>query len=355
MTKRFFLITLFFISLFSTSIVYAIPIGPDNDNPSLPKRVVLEGMQQVWQQFNRCSAAALTMQISYWRGEMNYYDTIRNLNPRDEDASTRLDEMVAYAQTFGLAGVERLGGDLPMLKRLVSAGFPVLVETVYYEEGEDAAKTWMSHNRVMVGYDDDKGEAYFYDSLLGFGADNIGKAVKYDELMERWRQLNYSYMVLYEPNQEAQVQSLMGEVQWDKAQNIVALYDRINNIDLIAKPNDAFNHFNLGTALARLGRYEEAVVAYDKAREIGLPFRMMWYQFDIFETYLQVNRPQDVQTLAWRVIGDAPGVEEMYYYLALAYIATDDMPRAISNLEQAIWYNRNFTQAAELLAQLQNS
>jgi len=354
MTKRFFLIIFFLMSLFTATIASAIPVEPDNDTPLLPKRVVLEGMQRVWQQFNRCSAAALTMQISYWRGDMNYYDTIRFLNPREADASTRLDEMLNYAESFGLAGIERLGGDLPMLKRLVTEGFPVLVETVYYEEGADAAKTWMSHNRVIVGFDDDKGEAYMYDSLLGFGADNLGKAVKYDELMDRWRQLNYSYMVLYEPEQEAQVRDLMGTVHWDETENINALHTRVT-ADLEAKPDDGFNHFNLGTVLARLGRYEEAVVAYDRAREIGLPFRMMWYQFDIFDAYLRVGRPQDTQTLAWRVIGNAPGVEEMYYYLALSYIATDDMIRAISQLEQALWYNQNFTMAAELLSQLQNS
>ena len=354
MTKRFSLIIFLLISIFTASTVSAIPVGPDDESPSLPKRVLLEGMQQVWQQFNRCSAAAVTMQVSYWRGELNYYDTIRALNPRDEDASTRLDEMLGYAESFGLAGIERLGGDLPMLKRLVAAGFPVLIETVYYEEGENAAKTWMSHNRVIVGYDDDKGEAYMYDSLLGFGADNLGRAVKYDELMERWRQLNYAYMVVYEPEQEDQVRGLIGEVKWDEAQSIATLYERVVQ-ETQANPTDAFNHFNIGTTLTRLGRYDEAVVEYDIAREIGLPFRMMWYQFDIFEAYLQVGRPQDAQTLAWRVIGDAPGVEEMYYYLAKSYIATYDMPRAISQLEQALWYNQNFTMAAELLAELQNS
>ena len=354
MTKRFTLILFLLISLFTVSTVSAIPIPPDDQAPSLPKRVLLEGMQRVWQQFNRCSAAAITMQISYWRGEINYYDTIRAINPRDADASTRLEEMLAYAQTFGLAGVERLGGDLPMVKRLVAAGFPVLVETVYYEEGAEANKTWMSHNRVVVGYDDDKNEAYLFDSLLGFGADNTGKPVKYDDMMERWRQLNYSYMVLYEPHQEAEVRNLMGEAHWDAEQNINALYERVTQ-DLAVKPNDAFNHFNMGTVLARMGRYEEAVEWYDSARQIGLPFRMMWYQFDIFESYLAVGRIRDVQTLAWRVIGDTEGVEEMYYYLALSYIAEGDMFRAVAQLEQAVWYNQYFTQASDLLNELKNN
>lgn len=353
MTKRYTLILFLFISLFAVSTASAIPIPPDDNSPSLPKRVLLEGMQRVWQQFNRCSAAALTMQISYWRGELNYYDTIRALNPRDADSSTRLDEMIAYAQTFGLAGVERLGGDLPMVKRLVAAGFPVLVETVYYEEGESVNRTWMSHNRVVVGYDDDKGEAYLFDSLLGFGADNKGKPVKYDDLIERWRQLNYSYMVLYEPHQEAQVRDLMGADHWDEARHLNALYARVTQ-DLAQKPNDAFNHFNMGTVLTRMGRYDEAVTWYDSARQIGLPFRMMWYQFDIFEAYLAVGRTRDVQTLAWRVLNDTQGVEEMYYYLALAYLAEGDTFRAIAQLEQAIWYNQHFTQAHDLLIELKN-
>lgn len=351
MTKKFF--PLIFILLFlNITPIHAIPVGPENDSPTVPNSVMLDGMQRVWQQFNRCAAAALTMQISYWRGETNYYDTIRNLNPRDADSSTRLDEMIRYAEAFGLHGIERMGGTLDLLKVLIANGFPVLVETVYYEEGEDYMRSWLSHNRVVMGYDDDKGEFYVFDSLLGFGADNTGRAVKYADLEERWRQLNRSYMVLYEPEQEAQVRDLMG-IHWGEESHKAWLYEQVL-MDMENK-GDAFDHFNLGTTLTLLERYEEAVVSFDKAREIGLPFRMMWYQFEIFDAYLAVGRIQDVQTLAWRVINTTVGVEEMYYYLALSYIASDDIPRAIMQLEQAIWYNQFYTTAIDLLAELQAS
>lgn len=351
MMKRIFplIFILFFLDLSAT---YAIPVGPDSDVPSIPDRVMLEGMQRVWQQFNRCAAAALTMQMSYWLGEMNYYDTIRNLNPREADSSTRLDEMIRYAETFGLRGIERMGGTLDLVKVLVAHGFPVLIETVYYEDGADYMRTWLSHNRVVVGYDDAKSEVYVFDSLLGFGADNTGKAVKYDDLDNRWRQLNRSYMVLYEPEQEAVIRDLMG-IHWDEAKNKAWLYEQV--LADMEKTGDAYDHFNLGTALTLLGRYEEAVASFDTARQIGLPFRMMWYQFEIFDAYLAVGRYQDVQTLVWRVLNTTLGIEEMYYYLAQYYLATDEPNRAIAQLEQAIWYNQYYTVAIDLLAELTTS
>ena len=39
-----------------------------------------------------------------------------------------------------------------------------------------------------------------------------------------------------------------------------------------------FAWFNLGSDLVYFDRYEEAALAYDKARELGLPLRMFRYQ-----------------------------------------------------------------------------
>lgn len=326
------------------------PTDPDDriTEETLPERALLTGFLMVWQNSNRCAAAALTIQMSHFRDGLNYYHTISGLNPHSEDMSVRLDEMIAYAEQHGLRGIERTGGTLDMLKLLIANGFPVLIENVYYD-GSDVMRDWMSHNRIIIGYDDDLGVFYAFDSLRGNG-DGLGMMFDYMFVEDRWRPLNRNYLVLYEPEQEALLEAVMGD-QWDVTLNAEWTLEQVMADK--ARPNtDSFDDFNLGSALVALGRYEEAVFAFDAARNTGLPWRMLWYQFGPLEAYLQVGRYMDVFTLTRAVISDAPGVEEMYYYIARAYLGEGDTQRAIANLEAAVWRNANYTDAAELLSEL---
>lgn len=354
MLKRLLLLILF-VALGTTGIHAIERPQPDDAGATyggLPIRTRLDGMQRVWQDFNRCSAAALTMQLSYWRPDVNYWRTIDGLNPNADDVSVRLDEMTSYAEQFGLKGIERTGGTLEIIKRLVANGFPVLIENVYYD-GSNVMLDWMSHNKVVMGYDDELGVIYTFDSLLGFGADNLGRPVPYEELDDIWRPLNRGYFVLYEPEDEPLLRQVMGE-QWDIDYNIQWTYEMVLQ-DLEQPDTDSFDLFNLGTALVGLGRYEEAAEAYDRARAIGLPMRMFWYQFGTFEAYLQVGRYQDVMDLARNVLRNEDGIEEIYYYIARAYVAQGQPDYAIANLEVALWRNPNFSAARELMDELQGA
>ncbi|MBE0691000.1 MAG: hypothetical protein IH587_12855, partial [Anaerolineae bacterium] len=154
-------------ALLVSSSVYAQENTTTAMNAPLPGAIRLEGVLPVYQDINRCSAAALTIQLSYFTGARPYDETIRALNPNSEDVSVRLDEMGRYAEdTYGLRSVIRYGGTLDMLKALVAAGFPVLIENVYYD-GAGGFNDWLSHNRVVMGYDDTLQEIYTFDSLLG--------------------------------------------------------------------------------------------------------------------------------------------------------------------------------------------
>src|SRR5688572_4036224 len=153
----------------------------------LPASAHLTGLTMIWQDFNRCSAAALTIQLSYFDAFTGDYTAIiRRLNPNAEDMSVRLEEMLAAAAMYGLNGVIRRGGTVDTLKRLVAAGFPVLIENSYYD-GDGGARDWMSHNRVVIGYDDATQEFIFMDSLLGDGDDGTGVRRSYEDTEERWR------------------------------------------------------------------------------------------------------------------------------------------------------------------------
>ncbi len=62
-------------------------------------------------------------------------------------------EMVDFVEGFtGLKAVARVGGDLDLLRSLLSAGFPVLIEAGHHPPDD----WWMGHYLVVSGYDDER-------------------------------------------------------------------------------------------------------------------------------------------------------------------------------------------------------
>lgn len=315
----------------------------------LPTAVRLSGLRPVWQQINRCSAAALTIQLSYFQWEGNYDRAITYLNPHAEDMAVRLDEMVAFAGEQGLQAIARNGGTVQLLKELVAGGFPVLVENSYFD-GADGLNDWMGHNRVIMGYNDADGVLLSFDSLLGNGENDEGRPIPYDDMDSRWRTFNRDYLVLYRPEDEARLQEILGD-QWDLQANAEFALAMSEN-EVLLGHSDGFTYFNMGSSLVDLGRYEDAAAAFDQAFDHDLPWRMLWYQYGPFEAYFRTGRYDDVIRLANETLATTRGIEEMYYYLGLVYEQLGDQQRAEGNMEAAIWRNANYTAAIETLARL---
>jgi hypothetical protein len=314
----------------------------------LPPEFRLTGLQQAYQQRNRCSAAALDILLSYYQWQGTHTDIVRWLNPNPGDMSVRLEEMkvMVESQRPDLNMVIRTGGTLDLLRQLVVGGFPVLIETSYFNN-DDSYDSWMSHNRVVMGYD--YGNFYIFDPLRGSGEDNEGFAMPYYELDERWRVFSRVYVVIYRPDEEAKLQTILGD-NWDETANIEwtlaqAQADR-------EQFQDAFSAFNIAAAQTQLGRYEEAATGFDFARDLGLPKRMMWYRFEPFEAYLQVGRNEDVITVAYEVLDGTTEVEEVYYYVGRAALAMGDTERAKGNFRAALNRNEHFIEARESLTAL---
>ncbi len=340
--------------LFTLTLLCLTVISPAlaQDEPGeLPTTFRLEGLTQIWQMPNRCASGALAIQLSYFGFSGEYYDVIEWLSPNSEDVSVRLEEMAAFAELQGLRSVIRTGGTIDLLKTVVNAGFPVLVENVYYD-GPNAWDDWMSHNRVMMGYDSEQVLLYFYDSLRGNG-EGAGLPMEVADFDERWRPFNRNYLILYFPEDEELLAEALGP-HWDPVYNAEWTLQQAQS-DLEGPHQDSFSWFNVGSALVDLGRYEEAAEAYDHALSLGLPWRMLWYQFGPFEAYLAVERYQEAADLVRYVLGSTMGVEEMYYYIGRAYEGQGNIDRAIANYEVAVFRNGHFTEAAEALAALQNT
>jgi tetratricopeptide (TPR) repeat protein len=117
-----------------------------------------------------------------------------------------------------------------------------------------------------------------------------------------------------------------------------------------AQPQNAFAWFNIGTSMVKLERYEEAAVAYDRARQLGLPFRMLWYQFGMFEAYYHTGRYDDVMALVnTNLTNGAQYVEETYYWQGRAYAAQGQTQEAAAAYQRALLRNPRYSAAREAL------
>ncbi|KPK13059.1 MAG: hypothetical protein AMJ56_03785, partial [Anaerolineae bacterium SG8_19] len=97
-----------------------------------------------------------------------------------------------------------------------------------------------------------------------------------------------------------------------------------------------------------------AAVAFDKSFTIGLPWRMLWYQFKPYVAYLAAGRIDDVLSLTQVTLTNHGGqeVEETYLYRGHALLASGELNRARDAYNHALRLNPIFVQAQQALDEL---
>jgi tetratricopeptide (TPR) repeat protein len=177
------------------------------------------------------------------------------------------------------------------------------------------------------------------------------QSVTYANLDWYWSHFNRTYIVVYTDDQADTVMQLLGPDADEPANAAGALATAQN--EAVADPSNPFTWFNIGSSFVALGEFESAATAYDQARSLGLPWRMTWYQFGIFEAYYRTGRFDDVLALADATLSITPYIEELWYYRGLVHQAQGDLDAARNQYQQALRFNGNFTTANDALAQLE--
>jgi hypothetical protein len=322
-----------------------VPTSTLTPEPELPPSVMLQGFTHTYQGWNNCGPATLTTTLSHWNTGVTQDDVAEFVKPNKEDRNVRPDELVAFAESVGFNGQVRVDGDEKLLKKIIAAGYPVIVETGFDPEPDRLG--WMGHYIVLIGYSDLDKQFIAMDSYLG-----PNKEEPYDALDQFWRHFDRTYIVIYPPDEYAQVASLIG----DEMDDDVMYNHSIDTAraELLLDSEDAFGWFNLGSSLVKLGRYEEAAAAFDQARSIGVPWRMLWYRYGPYEAYLNVGRYDDVIALADRIIADNEYSEEAFFYKGQVYEAQGEIEVARNNYYEAINQNWHYDAAQRALDALGN-
>jgi tetratricopeptide (TPR) repeat protein len=259
-------------------------VQPTATLPPLPAQISLSLPQYEIQGINNCGPAtlAMTLRMYGWKGDQ--YDIAKIIKPIDKDRNVNPDELRYYIlnEAGWLRAEFRAAGDIILLKRLLAANYPVIIEEASTLNLQDANgpndDLWDAHYLLITGYDDTANVLTAQDPLRG-----PDKKIPYDQFMIDWKPFNYVYMVIYLPQNETEVKSILG-ANWELDQNRKDAL-AIAQAAISADPNDKFAWFNLGSNLVFFDRYKEAAQAYDKAFTIGLPQRMTRYQFGPFFAY----------------------------------------------------------------------
>jgi len=318
----------------------------------LPSSVALTGTVHEYQGWNNCGPATLSIALSYWGWDGDQRDTASWIKPNSRDKNTTPEEMAAFVETIpGLSAVVRYGGDLDVLRALVAAGYPVIIERgldTYNDEG------WLGHYTLVPGYDDIREVFITQDALI-----MPDLPVPYAEIAEYWPHFNGVFIVVYAEPNEPGLMAVLGEYADASSSYQIALAQNDALIAATSGYDQYFALFGRGSSLTLMGDYSGAAVAYDQAfalyatlPEEQRPWRMMWYQHGPYLAYYSLGRYQDVINLATFAVSrtSEPALEEAFLWRGRAELALGDLSAAESDFRTALVWHPNWQLAIDELS-----
>ncbi len=320
----------------------AVPPTPTPTDPPPPETVMLPSPAWEKQDMNNCGPAALAMYLRTfgWEGDQKTITEV--IKPYRDDRNVNVEELAYYVRTqAGWLQIQyRVGGDLELLKRLLAAGLPVMIEESFFFEEDYWPEDdhWAAHYQLLTGYDNKEGVFIGQDSF--HGAD---QRIPYEKLDEYWQSFNRVYIMIYPPDKEDTIKKILGE-NWDpdvNRQRALEMAEQETKDD----PKNRFAWFNRGSNLTYFERYIEATDAYDAARELGLPQRMLRYQFGPFIAYFHTGQIDDLIALSEYALEITPNSEEALLWHGWAQYRKGDSKLALENFQQALVENPQYQDA----------
>lgn len=327
----------------------------------VPLAYAIEGGEYFSQHghMNYCGPSNLAMALSYWGWEGDHDEAAKGVRTNNKDKNVMPYEMVDFAnQQEGISALTRVGGDLELVKRLIAAGFPVVLEKGPHFRDITYQVTWMGHYQTLTGYNDAEGYFIAQDSYI-----EPDYQQPYNELIDEWRSFNYTYIVIYPEHLENDVLNLLGP-DANEDQNIRrALKKAQDELYQTNGVDQFFAMYNYGTNLVKLRDYTGAAKAYDQAfamydalpQDLTIrPYRILWYQTGPYLAYYYTGRYTDVIQKATHnsiemVRDDTPALEESFYWMGKAKIAIGDKSGGIEDLRTCLVYHQDFQPCVDAL------
>ncbi len=294
------------------------------------------------------------MALSYWGWEGNQSVTRQYLRANPEDKNVFPFEMAEFVRLeTELAAIVRIGGEVDLVRRLLAAGFPLVVEIGFDRPGEG---DWLGHYSLISGYDDSRQRFITQDAYV-----MPNYPLSYENMVNAWRAFNFIYLVIYPIERQDEVFSILGEHLDERRNAEFAAQKALEEIYRLEGRPHFFAWFNRGASLLLLEDYAGAAEAFDAAFEYypslparSRPWRIMWYHSGPYEAYYHTGRYQDVIDLATQTLTriDVPAIEESFYWRARARQAQGDVEGAIRDLHNALRQHERYQPAIDRLKEL---
>lgn len=301
----------------------------------------------IWQGWNNCAPATLTSNLSFYGLAFEQDDVAATLKPNENDKNVTPAEIATFAHEQGLEARIMINGQPETMKRLLSNGIPIMIETWLEEDLNDG----MGHYRMLIGYDDTSQQWVLSDSYISKDVELPYEGIQrsYDEVDRLWEVFNRTYILIYPPQQTFLVSAIIGD-DWQEPVMWRNALDRYRT-EIQTDSENPFIWHNLGMVLAELGEAEQAALAFDQARFLGLPWRMFWYQFGVMAVYAENGRYQDLLDLTTATIQSGGSGEEIYYWQGVAFMGLGRTAEAQQAWGNALWWNETYQPAQEAMAQ----
>lgn len=319
------------------------PISPPAASPSpapspttLPASIQLPSPRWEQQGPNNCGPATLALYLRHFGWQGDQYDISALIKPESADRNVNVEELAFWSRNYAgwLNTQYRVGGEIEILKQFIANGLPIMIEEgTYLEESYwPNDDHWSGHYLLLTGYDETSQSFTAQDTFLG-----PDRQIGYAQLLEGWEAFNFVYIFLYLPDQEETVRAIVGD-DWESAanrQHALEMAEAATRAD----PENAYAWFNLGSNLVYFERYGEAALAYDEARRLGLPQRMLRYQFGPFHAYFHSNRIEDLFTIVDYALQITPNAEEALVWKGWGHYRLGENSRAIEAFRAAYQAN----------------
>ena len=231
--------------------------APGTTPKEAPSSYVISDMKHVWQSINNCGPAAVVMALSTFGVDVDQETARIPLRGTDIRRGMGPQGVPAFVAQWDLRSMWRNNGTNDLIRRLVANGFAPMVTQWMVDPSIERVAHW----RTVRGYDDAKGVFYVNDSMLG----NM-VPLTYDWFGTNWQSFQYRYMVIYKPEDEGLLQSIVG-TDWNEVAQRQALYERAKT-EALAQ-NTAFAWLNYGESAYAFGMFEDAVAAFEKGMTLG--------------------------------------------------------------------------------------
>lgn len=320
-------------------------ISPKLTLQTPPQQKVLPGGTHVFQSFNNCGPAALSMALSFY----GIYETQAKLGQElrpyqipggdNDDKSVTLEELAEKSKDYELIPYHLPNGNLEQIKLFITYDMPVITRT-WTKVNED-----IGHYRVVKGYDETAGTIIQDDSLQGRNLQ-----YSYGDFNTLWEKFNFEYLVLVPKEKQEIVDAILGDDANPKAAWAKAVSSAQK--ELTINPDNVYARFNLSVAYYNTGNYQKSAEEFEKV-ENRLPFRTLWYQIEPIQAYYELGNYDRVFEITNRVLNNHNrAFSELYLLRGRVFLQQGNPAAAKAEFEKAMLYNKNLKSAQEAVVSI---